>query len=106
MGRLGSFHPAFLFAAPLFCVRSSEAPNGVVGAFPQIAHQHASLGTAGLHNFTVADIDADVVNLVPPATAWAAEVLPKHQVAGLKLAPAHHTTVVVAPFGLSRSVGS
>jgi len=106
MRRLGANYPAFLLPYPLLRVGPSEAPYGIAAAFPKITHQHAPLGAAGLHDLAVADIDTDVVDLLPSTTTWAAEVLPEHQVAGLKLAPAHHISVVVAPLGLSRRIGA
>ena len=69
-GRLGGIGPAFLFAVfPLLRIWPSEAPYGITAAFPQITHQHAPFGGTCLHDLAIANVDADVVYLIPSAAA-------------------------------------
>ena len=86
-------------------VRSSEHNDRVVFGLPQVTHDDAALAAGCFDHLSIADIDTDVVDLLPTVAALAFFINPKDEIAGFKFRPCNKQSSVVTVFRLTCGVG-
>ena len=83
---------------------SPEHQDRIVFALPKIADQHAAFAAGCLYDLAFADVDPDVVYLLPAVTTFTLFVDPEHEIAGLEFASTYGESTIITVLGLTCSV--